>query len=73
MTNIGTVAERCGLAAKTIRYSAEEVGLIHPAERRAIGYRSYSSVDVRELMLIQRAQPRLRGRGGARAPRSVAR
>lgn len=53
--NIGTVAERCGLPAKTIRYY-EEVGLIRPAERRSNGYRSYSSVDARELTFIQRAR-----------------
>jgi MerR family copper efflux transcriptional regulator len=53
--NIGTVAERCGLPAKTIRYY-EDIGLIRPAERRENGYRTYSPVDARELKFIQRAR-----------------
>lgn len=53
--NIGSVAERCGIPPKTIRYY-EDIGLIQPAERRANGYRSYSAVDTRELKFIQRAR-----------------
>lgn len=53
--NIGAVAERSGVAAKTIRYY-EDIGLIHPAERRANGYRAYSELDARELKFIQRAR-----------------
>lgn len=53
--NIGSVAERCGMPPKTIRYY-EDIGLIQPAERRANGYRTYSAVDARELKFIQRAR-----------------
>lgn len=53
--NIGTIAERSGIPPKTIRYY-EDIGLIHPAERRANGYRTYSAVDARELKFIQRAR-----------------
>lgn len=53
--NIGTVAERCGIPPKTIRYY-EDIGLIRPAERRENGYRMYSLVDARELGFIQRAR-----------------
>ena len=53
--NIGTVAERCGIPAKTIRYY-EDIGLIRAAERRENGYRMYTPVDARELKFIQRAR-----------------
>lgn len=53
--NIGTVAERCGIPPKTIRYY-EDIGLIQPAERRPNGYRSYSVTEARELTFIQRAR-----------------
>ncbi|MDQ6619706.1 MAG: Cu(I)-responsive transcriptional regulator [Pseudomonadota bacterium] len=53
--NIGSVAERCGISAKTIRYY-EDIGLIQRAERRANGYRSYSAIEARELQFIQRAR-----------------
>jgi len=53
--NIGTVAERCGIPAKTIRYY-EDIGLIRPAARRENGYRTYSLFDARQLKFIQRAR-----------------
>lgn len=53
--NIGTVAERCGVPAKTIRYY-ESIGLIEAAERRANGYRSYSPHDMRRIAFIRRAR-----------------
>jgi len=53
--NIGTVAERSGVPPKSIRYY-ESIGLIHPAERRANGYRSYSEHDMRTLAFIKRAR-----------------
>lgn len=53
--NIGTVAEKCGVPPKSIRYY-ESIGLIEPAERRANGYRSYSSQDMRTLAFIKRAR-----------------
>ena len=53
--NIGTVAERCGMPPKTIRYY-EGIGLIRPAERRENGYRTYSLLDARELTFIQDAR-----------------
>jgi len=52
---IGTVAERSGVPAKTIRYY-EEVGLIAPAERGDNGYRTYSKRDVEILRFIQQAR-----------------
>src|SRR3990170_4341861 len=53
--NIGTVAEKSGVTAKTIRYY-ESIGLIRAADRRANGYRSYSLVDMRTLNFIKRAR-----------------
>jgi Cu(I)-responsive transcriptional regulator len=53
--NIGTVAERSGVPPKSIRYY-ESIGLIHPAERRANGYRSYSRHDMQTLAFIKRAR-----------------
>lgn len=53
--NIGTVARRSGLPAKTIRYY-EHIGLIMPATRRPNGYRTYSLVDMRTLHFIKRAR-----------------
>ena len=40
MMQIGRVAERSGVPAKTIRYY-EEIGLISKPERTAGGYRAY--------------------------------
>lgn len=53
--NIGTVAEKSGVPAKTIRYY-ETIGLIRPARRRPNGYRSYSVADMRTLNFIKRAR-----------------
>jgi MerR family transcriptional regulator, copper efflux regulator len=53
--NIGEVAARAGVPAKTIRYY-EEVGLIRPAERTSNGYRAYSSSDLHILRFVQRAR-----------------
>lgn len=53
--SIGTVAERSGVPPKSIRYY-ESIGLIHPAERRPNGYRSYSPLDMRTLAFIKRAR-----------------
>lgn len=53
--NIGTVAEKSGVPAKTIRYY-ETIGLIRPAERRPNGYRNYSAADMRTLNFIRRAR-----------------
>jgi MerR family copper efflux transcriptional regulator len=53
--NIGTVAERSGVPPKTIRYY-ETIGLIAAADRRANGYRAYSSADMQTLNFIKRAR-----------------
>ena len=52
--NIGTVSERSGLPAKTIRYY-EDIGLIRP-DRRDNGYRDYSTEDVHRLCFLQRSR-----------------
>lgn len=52
--NIGTVSEKSGLPAKTIRYY-EDIGLISP-DRRDNGYRDYTSEDVHRLRFLQRSR-----------------
>ena len=52
--NIGTVSEKSGLPAKTIRYY-EDIGLIAP-DRRDNGYRDYSTEDVHRLRFLQRSR-----------------
>jgi len=52
---IGNVAEKSGVPAKTIRYY-ESVGLIDAARRTASGYRTYDERDVETLKFIQRAR-----------------
>ena len=52
--NIGDVAERAGLPAKTIRYY-EDIGLITPA-RADNGYRRFSARDLHKLAFLKRAR-----------------
>ncbi len=52
--NIGDVAERTGLPAKTIRYY-EEIGLVRPA-RTANGYRAFRETDLHKLAFLGRAR-----------------
>ena len=52
--NIGTVSEKSGLPAKTIRYY-EDIGLISP-DRRDNGYRDHSMEDVHRLRFLQRSR-----------------
>ncbi|MBF9032813.1 Cu(I)-responsive transcriptional regulator [Rhodobacterales bacterium HKCCE2091] len=52
--NIGDVARRSGLPAKTIRYY-EEIGLIRP-DRGGNGYRDFSDADMHKLIFVQRAR-----------------
>ena len=55
MMQIGRVAERSGVPAKTIRYY-EEIGLISKPERTAGGYREYDKQDVDILRFVSRAR-----------------
>jgi Cu(I)-responsive transcriptional regulator len=52
--NIGDVAARSGLPAKTIRYY-EDIGLIRPA-RGANGYRDFGEADLHKLAFLGRAR-----------------
>ena len=52
--NIGDVADRSGLPAKTIRYY-EDIGLIRP-KRGANGYRTFAEADLHKLAFIARAR-----------------
>lgn len=52
--NIGDVAQRTGLPAKTIRYY-EEIGLVHPP-RDANGYRRFRESDLHKLNFLGRAR-----------------
>ena len=52
--NIGDVADRAGLPAKTIRYY-EEIGLVRP-DRSANGYRSFTEAHVHKLVFLSRAR-----------------
>ena len=52
---IGEVADRSGVAAKTIRYY-EQVGVVSPPERTANGYRDYDDAVVGRLAFVRSAQ-----------------
>ncbi|WP_421905980.1 Cu(I)-responsive transcriptional regulator [Mameliella sp.] len=52
--NIGEVAERAGLPAKTIRYY-EDIGLVKPP-RDANGYRAFRDSDLHKLAFLARAR-----------------
>ena len=52
--NIGDVAQRSGLPAKTIRYY-EEIGLIRP-QRGENGYRRFREQDLHKLAFLGRAR-----------------
>ncbi|MBE1297705.1 Cu(I)-responsive transcriptional regulator [Phycobacter azelaicus] len=52
--NIGDVASRSGLPAKTIRYY-EDIGLIKP-HRSANGYRCFEEADLHKLAFLGRAR-----------------
>lgn len=52
--NIGEVAKRANVPAKTIRYY-EEIGLITP-KRAANGYRAFGEDDLHKLAFIARAR-----------------
>ena len=52
--NIGEVAQRSGLPAKTIRYY-EDIGLVRPL-RGANGYRAFRDADLHKLAFLGRAR-----------------
>ncbi|MDH5556374.1 MAG: Cu(I)-responsive transcriptional regulator [Alphaproteobacteria bacterium] len=53
--NIGQVAKRSGVSAKTIRYY-ESIGLIPEASRTDSGYRRYGDKDVETLRFIHHSR-----------------
>ena len=53
--NIGQLAAKSGVNAKTIRYY-EESGLLPPARRGSNGYRMYGDRDVQVLRFVRRAR-----------------
>ena len=53
--NIGQVAKKSGVSAKTIRYY-ESIGLIPEASRTESGYRTYSDRDVETLRFIHHSR-----------------
>jgi MerR family transcriptional regulator, copper efflux regulator len=52
--NIGEVAQRSGLPAKTIRYY-EDIGLVRPP-RDGNGYRAFRKADMHKLAFLARAR-----------------
>ena len=52
--NIGEVAERAGIPAKTIRYY-EDIGLVRPL-RSENGYRAFQEADLHKLAFLARAR-----------------
>jgi len=52
--NIGEIAERSGLAPKTIRYY-EDIGLVAPA-RGGNGYRQFGARDLHKLTFLKKAR-----------------
>jgi len=53
--NIGRLAERSGVPAKTIRYY-ESIGLIREPVRAGNGYRAYAEEDAHMLKFVARAR-----------------
>lgn len=53
--NIGSVSQKSGVSAKTIRYY-ESIGLIAQADRAENGYRDYGTNDVEILRFIKRSR-----------------
>ncbi|MGB1548404.1 MAG: Cu(I)-responsive transcriptional regulator [Alphaproteobacteria bacterium] len=53
--NIGEVAKKSGLPAKTIRYY-ESIGLVPEPHRSESGYRVYTSNDVMTLRFVEKAR-----------------
>ncbi|MBL1148481.1 MAG: MerR family transcriptional regulator [Pseudomonadota bacterium] len=52
---IGQLASESGVRSDTIRYY-EQLGLINPDGRSAVGYRLYGAESIRLLMFIRRAK-----------------
>jgi DNA-binding transcriptional MerR regulator len=54
--HIGELADKTGLSLRTIRHY-DDVGLLKPTGRTEGGFRLYTLVDLRRLMLIRRMKP----------------
>ena len=55
MASIGSIAKATGISVETIRYY-EKQGLIKPAQRRANGYRDYSSETIHRIHFVLNAK-----------------
>ena len=55
MVRIGELADRSGVAVKTIRYY-EDIGVLDPPERTSSGYRDYDDPAIDRLAFIRAAQ-----------------
>lgn len=53
---IGRVADLTGLSLRTLRHY-DEIGLVSPSSHTEGGFRLYTALDVKRLLLIRRMKP----------------